>query len=57
MGNRITSSLSALTECIAPQLAAVDEMFRRDQNTVDQERVFLRHVQILPRGLIVDREA
>jgi len=45
MGNRITSSLSALTECIAPQLQAVDRLFSVElESRLECVNVLVRHV-------------
>src|SRR4051794_30697460 len=45
MGNRMTSSLAALTECIAPQLQAVDRLFTLElQSRLECVNVLVRHV-------------
>jgi octaprenyl-diphosphate synthase len=45
MGNRMTSSLAALTECIAPQLQAVDRLFTMElQSRLECVNVLVRHV-------------
>jgi len=45
MGNRMTSSLAALTECITPQLQAVDRLFTLElQSRLECVNVLVRHV-------------
>ena len=44
-GHRMTSTLASLTECIAPQLIAVDRMFTRElESEVDCVNTLVRHV-------------